>query len=377
MKKTLLPLLLLAAAPLLGQAQAPAQFTIKGQLGKIAARSKVFLYDREKGYLDSAEVKNGAFVLKGTVAEPAQVTLQLLNNGNRYRLRTGQADNVVLYLEKGTINLQSPDSLGRATVTGTPLNNDYRQLQALTKPIQSQFEALYAAYRATPKEQRTPEFMQQSDEQNEALRQIISQQYAAFIGTHPSSVVSLDLVKEMGLPVPDYTKVAPLFALLAPAVQGSPAGQRYAAELAILKTVSVGAVAPDFTLPTPEGKAVALSSLRGQYVLIDFWANWCGPCREENPNVIKAYNTYKGRNFTVLGVSLDEAKARANWLKAIADDQLPWTQVANPRGGENEAVKRYHIQAIPQNFLIDPQGIIVATNLRGAELQTTLAQLLK
>ncbi|SET71333.1 TlpA disulfide reductase family protein [Hymenobacter actinosclerus] len=374
MKKTLLGLLL--AAPLLAQAQAPAPFTIKGQLGKLPAKTKVFLRN-EKGIIDSAEVKNGAFVLKGTVAEPTQVRLMLLNNGNRYRLRTGQADHTIFYLEKGAISLVSPDSLGHAAITGTPLNADFQQLQALLKPGQDQLNALYATYRAMPKEQRTPEFQAKSDAQEEALDQIINQQYAAFVRTHPGSAVSLDAVRDMGGPVPNYAEVAPLFALLTPAVQSSPSGQRYAAELAILKTVSVGAVAPDFTLPTPEGKAVALSSLRGQFVLVDFWANWCGPCRQENPNVVKAYNAFKSRNFTVLGVSLDEAKDREKWLKAIATDQLPWTQVSGLDGWKGEAATRYHIQAIPQNFLIDPSGKIVAVNLRGTALQTTLAQLLK
>ena len=374
MKTTILGLLL--AAPLLVQAQAPAPFILKGQLGKLPAKTKVFLRN-EKGIIDSAEVKNGAFVLKGTVAEPTQVRLMLLNNGNRYRLRTGQADHTIFYLEKGTISLVSPDSLGHAAVTGTPLNADFQQLQALLKPGQDQLNALYATYRATPKEQRTPEFIEKSDAQEEALDQVINQQYAAFVRAHSGSAVSLDAVKSMGGPVPNYAEVAPLFALLTPAVQSSPAGQRYAAELAILKTVSVGALAPDFTLPTPEGKPVALSSLRGQYVLVDFWASWCGPCRQENPNVVKAYNAYKSRNFTVLGVSLDEAKAREKWLKAIADDQLPWTQVSGLNGWTSEAATSYHIQAIPQNFLIDPSGKIVAVNLRGPKLQTTLAQLLK
>ncbi|MBT2557935.1 redoxin domain-containing protein [Hymenobacter sp. ISL-91] len=290
---------------------------------------------------------------------------------------TGQADHTTFYLEKGTISLISPDSLGNATLAGTPLNTDYQQLQTLLRPGQDQLNALYAVYRATPKEQRSPEFLAQSDAQEEALTAIINQQYAAFIRTHPGSAVSLDAIRAVGGPVPNYAEVAPLFALLAPAVQKSTAGQRYAAELAILKTVSVGAVAPDFTLPTPEGKAVALSSLRGQYVLVDFWASWCGPCREENPNVVKAYNTFRNRNFTVLGVSLDEAKAREKWLKAIATDQLPWTQVSGLNGWKSEAATSYHIQAIPQNFLLDPSGKIVAVNLRGEKLQTTLAQLLK
>ena len=112
-------------------------------------------------------------------------------------------------------------------------------------------------------------------------------------------------------------------------------------------------------------------------VIVDFWASWCGPCRQENPALTKVYNEYKGHNFDIIGVSLDDEKGRAKWLKAVQDDHLAWTQVSDLRGLQNEAAQRYHIQAIPQNFLIDPNGKIVAANLRGDELQAMLARYIK
>ena len=143
------------------------------------------------------------------------------------------------------------------------------------------------------------------------------------------------------------------------------------------QALAVGALAPDLTLTTAEGATVKLSSLRGQDVLLDFWASWCKPCREENPTVLKAYQIFRDRNFDILSVSLDDEKGREKWLKAIADDHLPWTQVSDLHGFSGEVVRLYGVRSIPQNFLLDPQGKILATNLHGAALEAALARFIK
>ncbi|HVI44090.1 MAG TPA: TlpA disulfide reductase family protein [Chitinophaga sp.] len=139
--------------------------------------------------------------------------------------------------------------------------------------------------------------------------------------------------------------------------------------------VKVGDVAPDFTLPDPSGKMVSLNSFRGKYVLIDFWASWCGPCRQENPNVVKAYQQFKNKNFTILGVSLD--KSKGPWLEAIKKDGLAWNQVSDLKFWESAVVPLYGINAIPTNFLLDPQGKIIASNLRGDALEAKLKEVIK
>jgi peroxiredoxin len=159
-------------------------------------------------------------------------------------------------------------------------------------------------------------------------------------------------------------------------VRTSPQGQLVQQRLANQLRTAIRAPAPDFSLPDPSGKQVKLADLRGQYVLVDFWASWCQPCRAENPKVAKAYTAYRGKNFTVVSISLDKQSARAAWLKAIQDDGLTWPQVLDLGGFNTEVTQHYAITSIPQNFLLDPQGRIVAKNLRGDALTQKLAQVL-
>ena len=139
----------------------------------------------------------------------------------------------------------------------------------------------------------------------------------------------------------------------------------------------VGQQAPDFSLPDPNGKEISLSSFRGKYVLVDFWASWCGPCRAENPNVVNAYNKYKGKNFTILGVSLDQPGGKDAWMKAVMKDNLTWTQVSDLKHWSSAVVPLYRIEGIPYNVLVDPEGKVIAESLRGADLERKLEEVLK
>jgi peroxiredoxin len=148
-------------------------------------------------------------------------------------------------------------------------------------------------------------------------------------------------------------------------------------KLADMERLASGAIAPDFELPDTSGKLVKLSSFRGNYVLIDFWASWCGPCRQENPNVVRAFQKYKKNNFTILSVSLDTKDAEAKWLDAIRKDGLTWTNVTDFKGFKGKSIALYSVYSIPKNFLIGPDGRIVDQNLNGPDLQNKLEAIFK
>jgi len=155
----------------------------------------------------------------------------------------------------------------------------------------------------------------------------------------------------------------------------SPHAQAFVGRINRIRGVMVGGMAPEITLTDTSGNTVPLSSLRGKYVLIDFWASWCGPCRQENPNVVRMYNKFKDKGFTIYSVSLDQAKE--NWLRAIRNDHLTWTHVSDLKFWQSAAAQLYGVNAIPATFLLDKDGKIIAKNLRGAELEQKLDEILK
>ena len=210
-------------------------------------------------------------------------------------------------------------------------------------------------------------------ELNKEKRRLLNQ----FAGGHPDYYISIHALEQTLLPVPDDINVTErTFNGLDEKVRQTPAGQALKRSIDGFLAVAVGKMAPDFSAPDTTGHMISLSSFRGKYVLLDFWASWCGPCREENPIVKAAYRKYHQRNFEIISVSLDMPGKKKEWEEAIRKDDLPWQQVSDLKYWNSDPAHLYSIRSIPQNFLIDPNGKIVAADLRGPALEKTLEKIL-
>lgn len=281
---------------------------------------------------------------------------------------------ISFYTEQGKVLLEIGETPLDTKRSGTALNNDFQAYSDVIAPFKKKESSMEEEF-ASAKTSNDQAKMTQLQQDYQAMNEEKGKAERNFFDTHLDSQISLDWMEQTVDIANRKAEAQAMFKQLSQRVRESDAGKRYGMKIESTQTVEVGSLAPDFTAKTPDGVDISLSSYRGKYVFVDFWASWCAPCRHENPNVVKAYAAYKSDKFDILGVSLDQDKAA--WESAIFKDGLPWKQVSDLMGWQSMLAMSYAIRAIPANFLIDPQGKIIARDLRGDALEKKLSEVLR
>lgn len=360
MKKIIACLLTVIGCTTLVQAQSG--FTINGKVSDIPDR-KVYLSHQEgkKSIVDSVMMKNGSFTFKGKAPGVYFYFLRVDS------IRRGYG----FFAENKAMTITADSTFNNVKFSGTEAQTQYLEWSKTWQSIAQKAGPLYQQSDAADKAKDTVAkaaarqgFVDLGNELDSAV--------VNFIRKYPASPVSPFIIIDRYINYPAPEKVERTFAMLKPAAQNSAYGKEITETRKIASKTGIGAK-PDFSLADTAGVPLKLSSLKGQYVLVDFWASWCAPCRKENPNVVAAFNKYHGKGFTIVGVTLDTKKDA--WLAAIAKDGLTWAHVGDLQGWKSAIVEEYGIKAVPTNFLLDPSGKVIAKDLREEALQKKLAEI--
>lgn len=312
--------------------------------------------------------KDNTFIKKVKISEPGYYRINFYNT---------QVLNVILFKNDIEVNVDGNNMTGFSEIKGSPEIDFIRFAQSTIQGVESSPDGvkLNQEFTAAVQQGNQARISQLQQDYQKLMDQAASK-VAARINEQPVSLGVINFLQNGGLDKDQYFDV---YVTVAESLKKEWAGfnhpKAFIDMVESMKKTAVGQVAPEIALPNPEGQVVKLSSLRGNYVLLDFWAKWCGPCRRENPNVVKAFNKYKDKGFTVFGVSLDRSKE--DWLQAIQEDKLTWTHVSDLKYWQSEAAKTYNITGIPFSLLLDKEGKIIAKNLRGPALEEKLAEIFK
>jgi thiol-disulfide isomerase/thioredoxin len=356
-KMNLLSNILLMSLASLGLTARAQNTALTGQIKGLSGATVKINYSNNGVFkTDSVTAINDIFTWKANLNGPQLISLIMDNHSYSYFVGPGH-----------TRLTGIKNSSQSYKLTGSPMQQDAEAFSGSIKDLTDQESMLNANYTKASIQEKAVLAKKRDD-----LRKQKMDRADQFIASHPKSFFSIYLIA--GRTGYGYAEVKPLYDKLDESAKQTDAGKKLAQKLDILKRSLIGNQMADFIQADTSGKQVKLSSFKGKYVLVDFWASWCGPCRAENPNVLKVYNAYKDKGFTVVGISLDDKAV--NWKKAIRDDKMPWVQLSDLKGWKNEISTSFGIQAIPSNLLIDPSGKIIAKDLRGEALHKKLDETL-
>jgi peroxiredoxin len=327
-----------------------------------------YLQKRDAGKtisIDSAISKKGSFTLKGGSVRYPQL-IQLVAGDTKKRTS--------FYIENSEISVSGTlDSLFNAVIKGSKTQDDYQSFIYSNKPLSESYSKTYIEYQDASQAGnviKVAELKKRAD----SIQTEITNLQKNFVRNNPTSYVSPSILSSLSYEM-EADEIESMINGMDSLVASTPQILILKERVAVMKTVNVGRKAPDFVMSDVDDKPVALSSKIGsRLLLIDFWAAWCGPCRRENPNVVKVYKEFNKKGFDVFGVSLDQN--REEWIKAIADDKLTWTHVSDLQYSSNSAAQLYAVTSIPSNFLLDESGTIIARNLWGEALYNKVNEVL-
>lgn len=351
----------------------PDGFTLNGTLrGELKDGTNVYLKkigeNNQPVEVDTATTTNGAFTFTG-ISDVPELHYIFVDQLPGY---------TALILENGTIQFNAHrDSMGFADIKGTFQNDSFADYMKQSREISLQAQSIQRDMKAASGEAA----LALQDEMEE-LQNEYENFEMEYVKSHPKALISaLVLDKAIATKSIEFEEAEGIYQSLSDELKNSEPGKKVKEGIENLKksaeagkSTSIGAVAPDFSGPNPDGKEIALKDVLGKVTLIDFWAGWCRPCRAENPNIVAVYNKYHEKGLNVLGVSLDRTDEA--WKKAIAEDGLEWNHISNIAYFDDQIAKLYNVEAIPAAFLLDENGVIVAKNLRGPELEKKVAELL-